>query len=76
VSFEAEGISYIKLPNLIELKLASGMTNSGRLKDLSDVLELIKILNLPIEFANQLDPFVQSKFKELWKAASEGQGEE
>jgi hypothetical protein len=66
VSFEAEGVNYINLPKLIELKLASGMTNSGRLKDLADVQELIKILRLPIEFANELDPFVQSKFRELW----------
>ncbi len=69
VSFEAEGISYIRLPMLVELRLASGMTNPGRLKDLSDVLELIKILDLPIDFSNQLDAFVQSKFKELWKGA-------
>lgn len=69
VSFEAEGISYINLPKLVELKLASGMTNPGRLKDLSDVLESIKVLNLPIEFADQLDPFVQGKFRELWKEA-------
>jgi hypothetical protein len=69
VSFEAEGINYINLPKLVELKLASGMTNSGRLKDLSDVLELIKILGLPIDFANQLDPFVQDKFRELWREA-------
>jgi hypothetical protein len=69
VSFEAEGISYINLPKLVELKLASGMTNPGRLKDLSDVLELIKVLNSPFEFADQLDPFVQGKFKELWREA-------
>jgi hypothetical protein len=69
VSFEAEGINYINLPKLVELKLASGMTNPGRLKDLSDVLELIKILSLPTEFANQLDPFVQDKFRELWREA-------
>ena len=69
VSFEAEGISYLKLPVLLELKLASGMTNPGRLKDLSDVLELIKILDLPIDFAEQLDEFVRGKFKELWKEA-------
>lgn len=69
VSFDAEGIAYINLPTLIELKLASGMTNPGRLKDLSDVLEVIKILNLPIEFANQLNPFVQDKFKEFWREA-------
>lgn len=67
VSIEDDGISYINLPKLIELKLASGMTNPGRLKDLADVLELIRILTLPIEFSSQLDPFVQDKFKELWK---------
>jgi hypothetical protein len=69
VNFEADGISYISLPMLVELKLASGMTNPGRLKDLSDVLELIKVLDLPIDFVDQLDPFVRSKFKDLWKEA-------
>lgn len=69
VSFEADGINYINLQKLVELKLASGMTNPGRLKDLSDVLELIKALDLPSDFASQLDPFVRSKYKELWKEA-------
>ena len=69
VSFEADGISYINLPKLVELKLASGMTNPGRLKDLSDVLEVIKVLDLPIEFAGQLDEFVRARFQELWKEA-------
>jgi hypothetical protein len=67
VSFESDGVSYVKLPNLIELKLASGMTSPGRLKDLSDVLELIKLLNLQAEYADQLNPFVRDKFLELWK---------
>lgn len=69
VSFEADGINYVNLPTLVELKLASGMTNPGRLKDLSDVLELIKTLNLPIDFANQLDAFVRGRFQELWREA-------
>ena len=69
VSFEADGIHYSQLPKLVELKLASGMTNPGRLKDLSDVLELIKTISLPMDFANQLDPFVREKFEELWNAA-------
>ena len=69
VSFEADGINYIHLPKLVELKLASGMTAPGRLKDLSDVLELIKILNLPIDFGNQLDASVRGKFQELWREA-------
>jgi hypothetical protein len=69
VNFEADGISYINLPKLLELKLASGMTNPGRLKDLSDVLELIKTLDLKADFTDQLDPFVGPKYTELWKQA-------
>jgi hypothetical protein len=71
VSFESDGIRYIQLPNLVELKLASGMTNPGRLKDLSDVLELIKVLELPDDFATGLNPFVRDKFLELWNVARE-----
>ena len=34
------------------------------------MLELIKVLDLPIEFAEQeLDEFVRAKFRELWKEA-------
>ncbi len=67
VSFEADGVCYVNLPTLIELKLASGMTGSGRRKDLSDVLELIKILNLNEEFSQQLNPFVRDQYQELYK---------
>lgn len=69
VSFESDGIRYVNLQTLIELKLASGMTNPGRLKDLADVLELIKVLNLSDRFADSLNPFVQGKFRELWRQA-------
>ena len=68
-SFESDGIRYINLEKLVELKLAWGMTNPGRLKDLSDVMELIKVLDLAVDFAGKLDPFVQVKYKELWKEA-------
>lgn len=71
VSFEADGISYVNLQTLVELKLASGMTNPGRLKDLADVLELIKTLGLPVEFTDQLDPFVRDKYEELWRGSRE-----
>jgi hypothetical protein len=73
VSFEADGIRYIQLAPLVELKLASGMTNPGRLKDLSDVLELIKALWLSRDFADALNPFVRAKYVELWEAAREGE---
>ena len=64
-----DGIRYINLQTLIELKIASGMTNSERLKDLADVIELIKALSLPVTFGENLNPFVQEKFAELWKDA-------
>jgi hypothetical protein len=66
VAEEFDSIKYVNLSKLIEMKLASGMTGAGRLKDLSDVLELIKLLNLPEGFARQLHPYVQTKFRELW----------
>ena len=75
VSFEAEGIRYINLEPLIELKLASGMTNPGRLKDLADVQELIKILHLPGDFTNRLNPFVRDTFEQLRNEAQMGQDE-
>ncbi len=66
VAVELDGRKYLSLVSLIELKLASGMTNTHRLKDLADVQELTKSLHLPIEFADQLDPYVRERFRELW----------
>ena len=57
------------LPRLIELKLASGMSAPHRIKDLADVLELIRAAHLPSELVNSLDASVQQKFTELWQAA-------
>lgn len=68
VSSEKDGIRCLTLPALIELKLASGMTAPGRLKDLADVQELIRLLHLPAEFAQQLQPYVREKYGELWWA--------
>jgi len=69
VFVERDGIKYLGLPTLVELKLASGMTNPQRGKDLSDVMELIRALDLPQNFADQLSPFVQPKYIEQWNVA-------
>lgn len=66
VSVPADGMHILRLPTLIELKLASGMSNPRRAKDLVDIQEMIEVLNLPEEFGNQLHPYVRDKFKELW----------
>lgn len=69
VAVEKDGIAYVDLPTLMNLKIASGMTNPERMKDLADALELIKILNLASDFADQLNPYVRDKFLELWRFA-------
>jgi hypothetical protein len=62
-------IALLPLPTLVELKLASGMTAPHRLKDLADVLEVIRVLRLPREFGENLNPYVRERFLELWRAA-------
>lgn len=59
----------LPLPKLIELKLASGMSAPHRLKDLADVLELVRTASLPSDVAGALDPSVRDKYMELWRAA-------
>ena len=61
-----DGIPYLRLPRLVELKLASGMTGGvARLKDFEDVVELIRLLDLTEAFAAELHPYVQDKYVEL-----------
>ena len=68
-----ERVALLPLPRMIELKLASGMTAPHRLKDLADVLEIIRVLQLPAGLAEELDPYVREKYREMWQAA---QGED
>ncbi len=71
---EHDGIRYLGLATLIDMKLASGMTSPSRLRDLSDVLELIRVLSLPASFVERLSPYVRGKFVELHGAARQGDG--
>jgi hypothetical protein len=68
VTVEIDGLKTISLEKLIELKLASGTSSPDRLKDLADVQELIKLKELPSEFALALDASVRDKFSELHQA--------
>jgi hypothetical protein len=69
-STEIDGIKYVTLEKLIELKLASGISAPHRLKDLADVQEVIKIKHLDADFAGKLDPYVRAKYLELQEAVS------
>jgi hypothetical protein len=68
-AIEGERFRILTLPKLVELKLASGMTAPHRLKDLADVLELVRAAKLPAGLAASLNPYVREKYEELWRAA-------
>ncbi len=67
-AIDREGIKIIELSKLIELKLASGLSAADRLKDLADVQELIRILQLPSNLVEQLNESVQGEYTRLWTA--------
>ena len=71
VAFEREGLRIIRLEPLIELKLASGLSAAHRLKDLSDVQDLIQKLALPLELAERLDASVRDEYGRLWRTVQE-----
>ena len=64
-----DGIPYVSLVTLLELKLACGMTTAHRPRDLDDVIQLIRANDLSLEFADTLNAYVREKYRELWQAA-------
>ncbi len=67
VATEQDGIRLLNLEALIELKLASGISGGvERLKDIADVVEVIKMLNLPETMADRLNLYVAGRYRELW----------
>lgn len=66
---------FVTLEKLISLKLDSWSNNRNRrLKDKADVIELIKELNLPRDFA--ADPPVRELYIETWDALQSESGEQ
>lgn len=64
-----EGVCFIGLPRLVELKLASGMTGGvDRARDLVDVQRLVDILHLPRELSADLHESVRPEYEKLWDA--------
>jgi len=69
VTVDIEGVRVLALPKLIELKLASGLSASHRLRDLADVQDLIVVLKLGRELSESLDASVRSEYLKLWASA-------
>ena len=60
----------ITLEKLIELKLASGLSATHRMRDLADVQDLIMALNLSLEIKDKLDESVRPEYQRIWEAAN------
>ena len=66
VAIEFGPLKTIDLPELIELKLASGMTAPDRPRDFDDVIQLIRANRLPRGYTSDLNSWVHDKYLELW----------
>lgn len=64
-----ERVALLPLDKLAHLEPASGTSAPHRLKDLADVLALVRVLGLPRHLADSLDPSVRAKYDEIWRAA-------
>lgn len=66
VATEIQGIKYLDVGTLINLKLASFMTGGvDRAKDQSDVVELMKARGLSFELVEKVHPYVRDQYREL-----------
>ncbi len=73
VAEEYLSIRFLSLSALIELKLASGISNPDRGKDLIDVRELIVKNGLDRDYAAKLNPYVQESFLNIWDRISQNE---
>jgi hypothetical protein len=67
---EEDDVLVINLEKLIELKLASGLSATHRMRDLADVQDLILALNLPLELKDKLNESVRPEYRRIWEAAN------
>lgn len=70
LTIEEDNVQVILLEKLIELKLASGLSASHRMRDLADVQDLIIGLKLSLNFMDKLDKSVRPEYQRIWGPAN------
>jgi hypothetical protein len=58
-------ITTVSLPDLITMKLRSGLSHITRAQDIADVIGLIRHQRLNSEFASKIDKSLRAEFKKL-----------
>jgi hypothetical protein len=69
-----EGVEAVSLPDLINMKLRSGLANPLRAIDLADVIGLIRVRGLATAFASQLQKELRPDFRKLARAVKRESG--
>lgn len=69
VELDEDGVPILILSKVIELKLASAMTAPDRPRDYDDVIQLIRINELPREYGADLNPYVHEDWYRMWDAS-------
>lgn len=67
-----EGVTTVRLGDLISIKLRSGVGNVLRSQDVADVIGLIRARDLGHSFARMVDRSVRAEFKKLVDAVGGG----
>lgn len=67
---EIEGVRTVGLPDLVSMKLASGLSSPLRAIDLADVIGLIRVHRLGATFAGKLAKSVRVEFRKLARAVA------
>jgi hypothetical protein len=62
-----DSLPTITLKNLIQYKLCSGMYGIARYKDFGDIVALIEVNKLSIDFADKFRDDLKEKYIQLWK---------
>jgi hypothetical protein len=61
-------LSYVRFQYLLETKLDIGLRGPAKTKHLGDVIETMRALQLPLDFARTLREDLRPKFVEYWHA--------
>jgi len=69
---EIDGVTTLRLADLISIKLKSGLASRVRAQDIADVIGLIRAHHLGSSFAMKLDRAVRKEFKKLVEAVRRG----
>jgi hypothetical protein len=75
VSKQIDGVRYVDLVPLIQLKLASGQA-THRAQDLHDVQQLILTRSLPLDLADQIHPALRDAYRQKWNDAQKAAQDE